>query len=61
MLSSYLVSFAFQGAVDKVASLDDYVVNSVGKSLTTSINSWLGIHPLIYWLTHHPLISFASS
>ena len=58
MLSTNLVSFAFQDAVDKVASVDDYVANSIGKSLKTSINNWLDIHPLIYWLTHHPLISF---
>lgn len=58
MLSSYLVSFSFQDAVDRVMSLDDYVASSVGKSLSTSINSWLGIHPLIFWLAHHPLISF---
>lgn len=57
MLSSNLFSFAFQSAVDKVASFDNYVANSVGKSFTTSMNSWLGSHPLIYWLAHHPLIS----
>lgn len=58
MLSSYLVLFFFQGAVNKVVSLDNYVANSVGKSLLNSINSWLSIHPLISWLAHHPLISF---
>lgn len=58
MVTTNLVSFAFQDAVDKVASVDDYVANSVGKSLRTSINNWLDVHPLVYWLTHHPLISF---
>jgi len=58
MLSNNLLSFAFQDAVNKIASFDNYVANSFGKSITTSLNSWLSSHPLVYWLTHHPLISF---
>ena len=57
MLSRQLVAFAFQDAMDKVTSWDDRLVNNLGRSVTSSVNSWLANHPFFNWLVNHPLIS----
>ena len=57
MLSRQLVAFAFQDAMDKVTSWDDRLLSNLGRSVTSSVNSWLVNHPFFYWLVNHPLIS----
>ncbi len=57
MLSRHLTAFAFQDAMDKVTSWDDRLINNLGRSVTSSVNSWLVNHPFFNWLVNHPLIS----
>ena len=45
---------------EQTTSLDNYLVNSIGNSISSSLNNWLLKHPLIAWLFNHPLIGLVS-
>ena len=45
---------------EQTTSLDDYLVNSIGNSVSSSWHNWLLKHPLIAWLFNHPLIGLVS-
>ena len=48
---------------DQTTFLDNYfnyLVNSIGNSISSSWNNWLLQHPLIAWLFNHPLIALVS-
>jgi hypothetical protein len=51
----------FLDATDKATSLDDYLVDSIGSSVSNRVDAWLIDHPFISWLVAHPLISLVSS
>lgn len=43
--------------IDKIASLDNRLIDRVSTSLYSRIDAWLAAHPLIHWLISHSLIS----
>ncbi len=48
---------------DQTTFLDNYLnylVNSIGNSISSSWNNWLLQHPIIAWLFNHPLIGLVS-
>ena len=48
-------------ATKKASSVDDYVVNSIGNSVSSRIDIWLTHHPFIAWLVNHPVITLLAS
>lgn len=50
-----------KAAIYKATSLDNYLMNSIGKSVASYLDVWLVNHPFLHWLVNHPLISLFSS
>ncbi|MEO1465586.1 MAG: hypothetical protein AAFR89_05055 [Cyanobacteria bacterium J06633_1] len=44
-------------ATDKASSVDDYILDSVGNSLSSRTSLWLAHHPFAAWLVNHPLVA----
>ena len=53
-------SSLFQNATDKASSLDDYLLDGIGGSISSRLDAWLVQHPSIAWLIGHPIISLIS-
>ena len=57
MFEQSLLSFAFQDALKKVSSVDNYLLDGFNRSVINTIDGWLREHPFFHWLVNHPLIS----
>ncbi len=53
-------SSLLHNVTETTTSLDNYLLNRIGNSITSSLNNWLIQHPLIAWLFNHPIIALVS-
>ena len=51
----------FLDATNKVTSVDDYLVDSIGNSVGHRVDAWLINHPFVSWLVAHPIVSLIGS
>ncbi|WP_019506052.1 hypothetical protein [Pleurocapsa sp. PCC 7319] len=56
-IKSITSSYLQQNVIKKAITLDNYLVDKLGNSISTYLNSWLAQHPMIEWLVSHPVIS----
>jgi hypothetical protein len=50
-------SASLHDAINKATAWDNYLVDSISGSITSSMNNWLEQHPVLAWLFNHPFIS----
>ena len=43
--------------IDKMNSWDNHLLDRLSSSVYSRVDVWLLAHPLLHWLTNHPLIS----
>ena len=47
--------------IDRIASLDNHIIDNLSNSLYSRFDVWLTSHPLLYWLFNHSLVSLIFS
>ncbi|MCC0176647.1 hypothetical protein I4641_06600 [Waterburya agarophytonicola K14] len=46
--------------INKINSWDNHLLDRLGSSVYSRVDSWLIAHPLLHWLANHPLIGSIS-
>ena len=50
-----------QNVIKKAIAMDNYLVDKLGSSFRSYLDSWLATHPVLGWLVNHPVISLCAS